>query len=113
MINNSRKIQNQKGQVLLVTVLILTSIFALATTIGGMVLFELKSMNSTGESVRALYAAEAGIECRLYMANKAGSCDASGTLDNGTEYTSTDYTTYIRSIGTSNKINRALEITFE
>ncbi|MDP2855607.1 MAG: hypothetical protein Q8N90_00600 [bacterium] len=111
--NNSKKIQNQKGQVLLATVLILMSTFALAITIGGMVLFELKSMNATGESVKALYAAEAGIECRLYMTNKAGSCDTSGALENGTEYTSTDYTAYIRSIGTSNKVNRALEITFE
>ena len=113
MMNNSKKIQNQKGQVLLVTVLILMSTFTLAITIGGMVLYELKSMNATGESVKALYAAEAGIECRLYMTNKAGSCDASGTLENGTEYISTDYVTYIRSIGTSNKVNRALEITFE
>lgn len=111
--NNSKKIKNQKGQVLLATVLILMSTFALAITIGGMVLFELKSMNATGESVKALYAAEAGIECRLYMTNKAGSCDTSGTLENGTEYTSTDYITYIRSIGTSNKVNRALEIIFE
>ena len=111
--NNSKKIENQKGQVLLATILILMSTFALAITIGGMVLFELKSMNATGESVKALYAAEAGIECRLYMTNKAGSCDISGTLENGTKYVSTDYITYIRSIGTSNKVNRALEITFE
>lgn len=105
------KNKNQKGQVLLISVLILFSTFALGVTIGGLVLFELKSSISTGESVKALYAAESGAECAIYKANKGISCSPSMT--NGTEYKTSTGLNYIRSTGTSGKINRALEITFE
>jgi len=108
--NNSQKIKNQQGQVLLVTVLILMSTFALAITIGGMVLFELRSMNSSGESIKALYAAESGIEWELYQTNYGAIEEP--TMTNGTSFKTTSGPGYIRSVGTSVKVNRALEVTF-
>jgi len=105
-------VQNKKqgGQVLLITVLILFSTFALAIALGGMVLFELRSMISTGESVKALYAAESGIEWEIYRTNRGNI--AAPAMTNGTEYQTSSGAGYLRSVGKSGKVNRALEITF-
>ncbi len=102
--------KSQKGQVLLITVLILMSTFTLAIAMGGMVLFELRSMINTNESVKALYAAESGIEWQLFTANK-GNTDLP-VMTNGTSYENDSGPGYIRSSGNSGRVNRAMEVTF-
>lgn len=101
----------QRGQVLLVTVLVLFSTFALATTLGGLVLYELRSSISIGESTKALYAAESGIEWKLFETNK---WDISAPeMTNDTKYSTSVETGYIRATGTSNNTNRGLEVTLD
>jgi len=102
--------KNQKGQVLLITVLILMSTFALAISMGGMVLYELRAMVNTNESVKALYAAESGIEWQLFRANK-GNTDLP-VMTNGTTYENDSGPGYIRSSGNSGRVNRAMEVSF-
>jgi hypothetical protein len=101
---------SERGQVLLITVLVMMSTFALAIAIGGMVLYELRSMVGSGESVKALYAADTGIEYQLYMLNK-GNIDQP-VMTNGTKYENTSGTGYVRSSGTSGRVNRAIEVSF-
>jgi Tfp pilus assembly protein PilX len=104
-------INKQNGQVLLITVLIMMSTFALAIAIGGMVLYELRSMVNTNESVKAIYAAESGIEWKLYQANKGNA--SAPEMDNGTNYECPDTcTNCIHCSGTSGRVNRAMEISF-
>ena len=102
----------QNGQVLLITVLIMMSTFALAIAIGGMVLYELRSMVNTNESVKAIYAAESGIEWKLYQTNK--NKDAiPPKMDNGTDYECPPTcTNCIHCSGTAGRVNRAIEISF-
>lgn len=102
---------NETGQVLLITVLIMMSTFALAIAIGGMVLYELRSMVNTNESVRAIYAAESGIEWLLYKANK-GEVPAPEMHNNTSYECPPTCTNCIHCSGTSGRVNRAIEISF-
>lgn len=103
--------KDQKGQVLLITVLVLMSTFALSISIGGLVLYDLRAMISAGESAKAIYAAESCIEASLYDLNKAPILMPEMT--NGTEYKKTVLgSSGIRCIGTSGRVNRAFEIQF-
>lgn len=108
-----KKIKNREtGQVLLITVLIMMSTFALAIAIGGMVLYELRSMVNTNESVKAIYAAESGIEWQLYKTNKDSYATAP-KMENGTDYECpTTCTNCIHCSGTAGRVNRAMEISF-
>ncbi|MDD4860395.1 MAG: hypothetical protein PHR56_09405 [Dehalococcoidales bacterium] len=100
----------QNGQVLLITVLVLMSTFALSIALGGMVLYELRAMVNTNESVKALYAAESGIEWQLFKANK-GNTDMP-VMTNNTTYENDSGAGYIRSSGNSGRVNRAIEVSF-
>jgi Tfp pilus assembly protein PilX len=100
----------QNGQVLLITVLVLMSTFALSIALGGMVLYELRAMVNTNESVKALYAAESGIEWQLFKANK-GNTDMP-VMTNNTTYENDSGVGYIRSSGNSGRVNRAIEVSF-
>lgn len=101
----------QSGQVLLVTVLVLFSTFALATTLGGLVLYELRSSISIGESVKALYAAESGIEWKLFETNKWSI--SAPEMSNETQYSTSQGNGYIRANGTSNNASRGLEVVID
>jgi len=105
----------QKGQALLVTMLILMASFLIGMVLGGLVLYELKSMIFTGESVKALYAAESGLEYELYRQNK-GETIAEPIMINGTSFTLSSHTeggyTVITSVGKSINTYRALEVLF-
>lgn len=103
--------KNQKGQVMLITVLVLMSTFALAITIGGLVLYDLRAMISVGESAKAIYAAESCVEASLYKINKNGSITLP-EMDNGTSYEKTDLASGLRCVGTSGRVNRAFEIRY-
>jgi hypothetical protein len=108
-----KKIKNKEaGQVLLITVLIMMSTFALAIAIGGMVLYELRSMVNTNESVKAIYAAESGIEWGLYKTNKDPYA-LKPEMKNGTEFECPDTcTNCIHCSGKAGRVNRAIEISF-
>jgi Tfp pilus assembly protein PilV len=101
----------QNGQVLLITVLIMMSTFVLAIAIGGMVLYELRSMVNTNQSTKAIYAAESGAEWRLFMTNQGSTL--APEMENGTSYDcSSDCSNCIRCTGTAGKVNRAIEVSY-
>ena len=102
----------QNGQVLLITVLIMMSTFTLAIAIGGMVLYELRSMVNTNQSTKAIYAAESGVEHKLFIMNKSVGASAP-TMENGTSYEcSSDCVNCIRCTGTAGRVNRAMEVSY-
>ncbi len=102
---------NQKGQVMLITTLVLMSTFALSITIGGLVLFNIRASVSTGESTKAIYAAESCLEHQLYLLNKGQA--SSPDMTNGAEYSDPiPDENGIICTGSSGRVNRAFEITF-
>lgn len=104
--------KKQKGQILLVTLLVFLSVFALGIALGILVLFELRAMTHLGESVKALYAAESGIEWRLFCFAKYYINPP--TLSNDTTFSAEEGNNYIRAVGTTlkTKISRALEVSY-
>ncbi|HPT40115.1 MAG TPA: pilus assembly PilX N-terminal domain-containing protein [Candidatus Paceibacterota bacterium] len=108
---NTNLKHKQNGQVLLITVLIMMSTFTLAIAIGGMVLYELRSMVNTNQSTKAIYAAESGIEWRLFTTNKGNALTPE--MGNGTSYDcSSDCINCIRCTGTAGRVNRAMEVSY-
>jgi len=58
---------DKSGQVMLLTVLIMFGVILSATTIGGyLMLNQLRQAGNAGNSIKALAAADAGMECELF-----------------------------------------------
>lgn len=126
VIHNSR----QKGQTMLLTVMLLSSAILGATSLAALlVLFQLRQATDAKASTQAIFAADSGIECVLFekiLSVKPGAPPPDYTncsiapdkkvLSNGSFYTITVDTaggnTVIKSIGVSGRTTRALEITF-
>ncbi|MDE2000966.1 MAG: hypothetical protein KGI60_00160 [Patescibacteria group bacterium] len=120
----------KSGQVMLITVLALSGTILGATTIAGLLmLYQMRQASDIANSTKAIFAADTGIEWRLYKFFKAdkdaclscpdgGACPAP-TLANGATFTSTCdsqtvngvQTVTIRSTGVSQNNARAFEIT--
>ncbi|MDP3999740.1 MAG: hypothetical protein Q8P76_04110 [bacterium] len=122
--------RNERGQVMLLTVLLLSGTILSATTIAGLLmLYQIRQATDIANSTKAIYAADTGIERRVYdiFLDPDGLCSLSepsldGTLDNGAAFqvacdkqtqTNADgsktETITIRSTGNANKNYRALE----
>ena len=119
------KFDRKQGQTMLLTVMLITGAILSATTIAALlVLYQLRQASDVKASTKAIYAADAGIECVLYerIVNGAvgvgdyGNCGESGqvNLDNGTFYTvvvdPSDGS--VKSAGRSDRAARAFEISF-
>lgn len=104
--------KKQKGQILLVALFVFLSVFALGIALGSLVLFELRSMTYLGESIKALYAAESGIEWKLYCFNKRMVIPP--VLSNDTTFATEEGDNYIRAVGTAlkTKTSRAIEVSY-
>ncbi len=106
--------KNSKGQTMLITMLILMSAFLVGMDLAGLILHELKTNFFVGESVKALYASESGIEYKLYELNKGKTTQP--TLNNGTSFIIQNRTREgfqtIKSIGESNGTYRSLEVLY-
>jgi hypothetical protein len=114
MKNKKQNIKSQKGQTLLITMLILMSAFLVGLDLAGLILHELKTNFFVGESVKALYASESGLEYELYRLNKGNVLEP--IMNNETTFTIQyktrgEYDT-IKSIGESNGIYRSLEVSY-
>lgn len=124
----------KKGQVMLITVVTLSGTLLAATTIAGLLmLYQLRQASDIANSAKAIMAADAGLEWRMYKFLKAdnGVCkddcpDGAGCpapdLSNGATFQATCSskisddgveTVNIRSTGLSQKNTRAFEITFQ
>ncbi len=114
MKNKKQNIKSQKGQTLLITMLILMSAFLVGLDLAGLILHELKTNFFVGESVKALYASESGLEYELYKLNKG---NISAPMMNNTttftiQYKRREEHDTIKSIGESNGIYRSLEVLY-
>ncbi len=127
IINNCKQ---ERGAAILLTFLVLTTVFVIALGISGLMLGETKMSREVPRSLRAYYAAESGIEKSLYDARKgAGANDigspprcSSGTgaicldAENATCYsidvTSTPPNVNIKSYGCYKEVRRAIEISY-
>jgi hypothetical protein len=84
----SSKLKAQKGQVMLITVLALSGTILGATAIAGLLmLYQIRQTTDAANSAKAIYAADSGIEWRLYRFFKVDSqtcnpdCEGSGFAD--------------------------------
>jgi hypothetical protein len=125
---------NQRGQVMLLTVLILSGLLLSASTIGGLLmLYQIRQSADIANSTKAIYAADSGIEKRIYEflseGSKVNTCSdvRSYVLANGTTVKASCVAEVkpateteeglekitIKSTGESRKNFRALEVILE
>lgn len=88
MEHETRKIvfkDSEKGQALIITALIFSVIFAISVALGGWSVTQLRATNDFVNSVVAISAADAGVECMLYKDLKDSSqeCNTSFVFSNG------------------------------
>ncbi len=125
----SKKKSSQSGQVMLITSLVLASTLLASTTIAGLLmLYQLRQGSDVVNSTKAIFAADAGLEWRLYRFFKIDnrSCCLSGEQCREPEFTNdakvltscvsnpddAGQAVVIRSTGLANKNARAFEFNF-
>ncbi len=113
------KIYNEKGAAILLALLILTVVLSIAFGISALMWGETKLSQDVPRSLKAYYAAEAGIERALYDERQgSGVVDiprCSVSLDGssyGIDVTISGDTTTIKSWGCYKNIERAIEVSY-
>jgi len=116
-----KKQKGQKGQAMLLAVLLIgTSVLVITSLSGYMMLQRIRMGFNFVDSTKAIFAADAGIECEFYNSFKGASMDCDG-LDFSDILTKVQTVIvsddkgvpqYIKSIGTSNKSSRAFVAEF-
>ncbi|MCX7615854.1 MAG: hypothetical protein N2Z68_00405 [Patescibacteria group bacterium] len=109
---------NNKGQAVLMVVLVLGATMLGITTIAGFISLEkIKTGGDVIRSAEAIYAADSGIECYFYKIIKDPQVDCNLSLSNGSTVsvaTSTDGVyEVIKSVGKSGKVSRAFGVFLE
>jgi hypothetical protein len=109
----------QKGQTMLLTVMILSSAILSATALAGLLVrYQLRQSSDIKLSTQAIFAADSGIECYLYEREKGTqnytNCGEGGeiSLGNGAVYTVVIGANNVKSVGKSGGAARAFELTF-
>jgi hypothetical protein len=116
---------NNRGQVMLLTIMVLSGTILGATTIAGfLTLYQIRQSTDIINSTKAIFAADAGLECEFYKYTRDKASDfCSGAIQNLTNGASflterTDTTvgtttiTTIKSNGTAGDAVRAFEASF-
>ena len=111
---------NQKGSSLLLTVLIMAAIVSIAIGVSRLSLREIVLTRDVSKSLIAYYAAEAGIEAAIFYDRSVVGGDSSFTLSDclnsdtcyEVEASGISPNRTIRSRGTYQDIERAVELTF-
>ncbi len=121
--NTKYKIPNTKyesGQVMILTVVLISGAILSATSLAGLlVMYQLKQSTDIVNSAKAIFAADAGIECALYNYNPSDPANPRGVdcskwdLSNKSSF-STKMTapTVVTSIGKSGRSARAFQMDF-
>ncbi len=118
--------KNQKGQVILLTLLFIGSSILIFSTIAGYLMIQrIRASSDTMDSTKALFAADSGVECMLFKYtsttdDRSGlDCNSFLSFDDNlvsvyTEIASSSVGTssYIKSVGTSNRSKRAFYLVF-
>jgi len=107
-----------KGQVMLLTVVITGGLFLAASTIAGLLmLYQVRQATDVINSTKAIYAADAGLEWDLYQ-RFVSQDNSDGTFDNPISFSNSATVKIIRngsttkSIGTAGHTSRAFEANF-
>ncbi len=80
MIQETRNMKHEKGQVMLITVLALSGMLIGATTIAGLLMtYQIRNSGDITNSIKAIMAADAGIECGLYELSRDNFSDINST----------------------------------
>ncbi|OGY57393.1 MAG: hypothetical protein A3C03_00735 [Candidatus Colwellbacteria bacterium RIFCSPHIGHO2_02_FULL_45_17] len=115
------KLARQRGQTMILTVMILTSAILSATAISALlVLFQLRQASDIKASMQAIFAADAGVECIFYERLGPGgenysNCNTSEIgFINGASYAVTfdESGENFKSIGRAGRVARAFEVGF-
>ncbi len=78
---------NTTGQAMILAVMVLGGVIMGATTIAGMMTtYQIRQATDAANSQKAIFAADAGIECGMYTYFRDGNCAANYTLTNGASY---------------------------
>jgi uncharacterized protein (UPF0333 family) len=118
---------NQKGQVMLLSVLLIGgSILIFSTIAGYSMLLRIRASSFSADSAKAVFAADAGIECELYRFNfadpknpKSVNCnnlkfeDDRTSVETSIVYDASGVPLYIKSIGSAGDSKRAFIMKFE
>jgi len=103
-----------KGQVMLMTVLVIGGLLLGASAIAGLLMvYQIRQSSDVTNSTKAIFAADTGIEWELYRMFK-NSNYAKPAMTNQTDFSTTVYgTSTIKSVGASSRSSRAFELTFQ
>lgn len=113
--------KKQKGQVMLITVVMISSAILTASSLAGLlILFQLRQASDIAASTEAIFAADSGIECVLFnnfrttaSPRDCGEITPVSTFSNGAEYkTVSSGASSTKSVGRSGRTARSFEITF-
>ncbi len=102
----------EKGQIILLTVLILAGSMLGASMIAGyLMLLKIRASSDITNSARAIFAADAGVEWELYKQIKDPGYPKP-SLSNGADFTTYQDGQIIKSIGESGNVFRAFELNY-
>lgn len=120
MNNQNLKTNRRSGQALLVSVIMMGGALLGAAAIAGvLMLYQIRQSNNVGDSAKAVFAADAGIEWQTYCTFVTGSdsCPSAPTFTNGASVTTrviaTSSAIYISAEGSAGDSVRSLESTFQ
>ncbi len=107
----------EKGQVLMLTVLLLSLASSLASFLAGsIILYQVRAASEVASAVVAIFAADGGVQCELYRQLRGPSVSCPPTFTNGATSSSSanviGSSTIIRSKGIFRDTSRALEASF-
>ncbi len=105
------------GQVMLLTVMMLTGVILSTTSLVALItLYQIRQTGDITASTQAIFAADAGLECALYVKRGGTSKDwgncSQGRLSNGAEFKTVSEPGTIKSAGKSRRSARAFEVSF-
>ncbi|MBI5306632.1 hypothetical protein HZB04_03565 [Candidatus Wolfebacteria bacterium] len=117
------KFKNNRGQIMLLAVSMIGFAILTSTSIVGYIFLQkIRMATIVVDATKAIYAADAGVECEIYNIKNGGDkkiCNSSnngGSLsfdDQKVKVTTTKNSNPIRSIGVSNNTNRAFSVSWQ
>ncbi|MEK7498679.1 MAG: hypothetical protein AAB611_02345 [Patescibacteria group bacterium] len=119
--NIQQKSTSEKGQVMMLTVLLLSLAFSLTSFLAGsIIVYQVRAASTITSAMIAVFAGDSGLQCGLYQQIKDSAfvCPPGNStyMTNGatfeTTVSSTASTTLIRSKGIFRDTSRALEASF-
>jgi len=113
--NIREDLRSSSGQVMLLTVMLLSGAILGATSLAGLlVLHQLRQAADINGSTRSIFAADSGLECALFKRYQDSGKDCGEVqpveLGNGSSFKTIDSGESIKSVGRAGRTSRALEL---